>query len=145
MTNTRRTRTGGWAPSTSGFTTLPTPRFTVHACRRAAQRNLTKDALRYIMTYGREYHRTGVSFFALARRDIPPEDLRLPWVARLEGAVALVSADGAVITLYRDPNSFRAILRKAKYYAPRHHRLCDSWALTGAGGAMPDDEERKLA
>jgi hypothetical protein len=145
MANTKRTRTGGWAPSTSDFTTQPTPRFTVHACRRGARRDLTLDALRYVMTNGREFHHTGVSFFALARRDIPPEDLRLPWVARLEGAVALASTDGAVITLYRDPTSFRAILRKAKYYAPCHHRSCDGRSLTSAGGAMPDDEERELA
>ena len=105
----------------------PEARLTGHARQRAAQRNLALDAVRYVITYGREFHRTGVTFFVLRRRDIPREDLRLPWVARLEGAVALVARDGAVITLYRNPAAARAILRKMKYRLP--------WKATRQRGA----------
>lgn len=145
MPNIKRARSSQLATSTTGFAAQPAPRFTAHARRRAAQRNLPLDALRYIMTYGREIQRTGVTFFALARRDIPPEDLRLPWIARLEGAVALVSGDGAVITLYRDPTSFRAILRKVKYYAPRRAHLRDDWSPACPDDIAADGEERELA
>ena len=108
-----------FATSTSAWQAQPEMRMTGHARRRAAQRNLAQDAVRYVMTYGRECHRTGVTFVVLRRRDIPREDLRLPWVARLEGSVALVASDGAVITLYRNLSAARAILRKMKYRLPQ--------------------------
>lgn len=101
--------------SSSAFIAQPAPYFTEHARLRAAQRNLALDAVRYVMAYGREIRRTGVTFFILTRRDIPAEDLRLAQIARLEGSVALVAHDGAIITLYRNPASVRTILRKAKY------------------------------
>jgi hypothetical protein len=118
MTIDMRACSGRWTASTSAWKAQPEAHLTGHARQRAAQRNLALDAVRYVITYGREYHRTGVTFFVLRRRDIPREDLRLPWVARLEGAVALVARDGVVITLYRNPAAARAILRKMKYRLP---------------------------
>lgn len=115
MTVRKPARPGQRHISTYGFPAAPSARLTDHARLRAAQRNLTMDALRYILTDGQEHRRTGVTFYVLSRRDIPAEDLRCSRVARLEGAVALVARDGAVITLYRNPTSIRTILRKAKY------------------------------
>jgi hypothetical protein len=88
---------------------------TAHARKRGAQRNLSAENLRYILAFGREYQRTGVTFVVLRRCDIPREDLRDPKVARLAGAIALVSADGAIITVYRNAEAARAIVRKMKY------------------------------
>jgi hypothetical protein len=118
MTIDMRACSGRWTASTSAWKAQPEAHLTGHARQRAAQRNLALDAVRYVITFGREVHRTGVTFFVLRRRDIPREDLRLPWVARLEGAVALIARDGAVITLYRNPAAARAILRKMKYGRP---------------------------
>ena len=115
MGNTVDQRAARRSVSAMTFMTHPMPYLTSHAWLRSAQRNMALDAVRYILTYGREVRRTGVTFFILARRDIPTEDLRLPWIARLEGSVALVARDGAIITLYRNPAAIRAILRKARY------------------------------
>jgi hypothetical protein len=93
----------------------PAPNFTHHARKRGAQRNLSADSVRYILAFGREYQRTGGVFYMLGRRDIPPEDFRDTSRARLVGAIALVSADGVVITVYRNGAAARAIARKMKY------------------------------
>lgn len=49
------------------------------------------------------------------------------------------------ITLYRDPSSFRAILRKAKYYAPHRARLRDDWSPSSPADKAADDGERAPA
>ncbi|HEU5345649.1 MAG TPA: hypothetical protein VFX31_12565 [Ktedonobacterales bacterium] len=89
-------------------------RQTCHASRRAAQRNLA-GAIDYIMAWGRPIQRTGVCFYFLGRRDIPPQHRHLPQIARLAGSVALLSPDGEVITLYRNADALREIERKMKY------------------------------
>jgi hypothetical protein len=91
---------------------------TEHARKRGAQRNLSAASVRYILAFGCEYQRTGVTFFILRRCDIPREDLRDPKYARLIGAIVLVSEDGAIITVYRNPEAARAIARKMKYRIP---------------------------
>jgi hypothetical protein len=144
MTIDMRACSGQHTASTSAWKACPEARLTEHARLRGAQRNLPLDAVRYIMTYGREYRRTGVTFFVLRRRDIPREDLRLPWVARLEGAVALVAGEGVVITLYRNTTATRAILRKMKYHSswkgPRA-----SWARECGGDEWLDSDEDEEA
>ena len=141
-----RANSGRFKVSTSAWTAQPEAWLSGHAQRRAAQRNLALDAVRYVMTYGREYHRTGVTFFVLRRRDIPREDLRLSGVARLEGAVALVASDGGVITLYRNPAAARAILRKMKYRMSRKERQprqeCE---VSGDGWRGDAGDEESLA
>ncbi len=132
MTVDMRAYLGRCTASTSVWAEQPRPRMSGHARQRAAQRNLAADAVRYIMTYGRDYRRTGVTFYVLRRRDIPREDQRLPWVARLEGAVALVSSDGEVITLYRSQAAMRTILRKMKYRLPRKESRA-RWADSADG------------
>ncbi len=133
-----------FSASISAWSAQPEARLTSHARQRAARRNLSLEAVRYIMTYGREYHRTGATFFVLRRRDIPPEDRRLAWVMRLEGAVALVACDGVVITLYRNPAATRAILRKMKYRLPwKETRLRQRWDAPGED-RQPDDEDESL-
>lgn len=140
MTIDMRAYSGRFTASTSGWVNQPRPRMSSHARRRAAQRNLAEDALRYVMTYGREIRRTGVTFIVLRQRDIPREDLRLPWVARLAGTVALASSEGEVITLYRNGLAVGAIKRKMKYRrpwaAPRSRPAKDA-----GGGAWLDASE----
>jgi hypothetical protein len=105
-----------------------------HARRRAAQRNLTTDAVEYIMTWGRVIYRTGAGFYFLARKDIPAQHRHLPWVMRLDGAVALVSRGGEVITLYRDADALRLIQRKLKY------RITPGSEIIGAGVAEEEED-----
>ena len=94
----------------------PAP-FSRHAARRAARRNLMPDEVEYALTYGRQIHRTGITFYFLGRSDIPPADRRASWASRLEGTVVLLANDGQVITVYRHRQALRKIQRKQKYWA----------------------------
>jgi|GEM_PF-754297 hypothetical protein len=89
--------------------------YSVHARRRARQRNLDTRIVRYVLDYGRIIHRTGILFYFLGARDIPYDDRRNSWATRLVGTVLVVAQDGAVITLYRNPRALQTIRRKMKY------------------------------
>lgn len=86
-----------------------------HAYLRAAQRHLSDADVAYILLWGQEYRKTGVSFFYLGARDIPAQHRHLRQIMRLAGAVVLVAADGEVITLYPHGRKLRLIRRKMKY------------------------------
>lgn len=93
---------------------------TTHARARLARRNLAPDAMDYVLAHGRKIHRSGVIFFFLGRRDMPPGDRRASWAARLEGTIVLVATDGTVITVYRNRHGLHTILRKLKYRLPEY-------------------------
>lgn len=86
-----------------------------HALARSARRNVVPDAVEYVLAYGRMVQRTGVTFFFLAKRDIPLVDRRATWAARLAGTAVLLASNGEVITIYRNQRALRAIRRKQKY------------------------------
>lgn len=96
-------------------TTPVRPFFTRHALLRMGQRNLSEMETSYVLQYGRLYHRTGICFYFLAARDIPPADRKTGWVQRLVGTTILVSQEGAaVITLYKNQKALREIRKKSK-------------------------------
>lgn len=114
---------------------------THHSDRRAAQRNLV-GAIDYIMAWGRLIHRTGVRFYFLGRRDIPPQHRHLPQIARLAGSVALVSPDGEIITLYRNVDALRDIERKMKYrFTPGYPLIGADMDVTDAVEAITDSAD----
>lgn len=90
-------------------------RYSSHGAGRAARRNVRRDGVAYVLTHGRLYYRTGARFFFLGARDLPFEDRRDPWAARLVGTVVLVAPSGEVITTYRNRRAPRHIARKLKY------------------------------
>ncbi|MFI5273798.1 MAG: hypothetical protein ACHQ4H_12265 [Ktedonobacterales bacterium] len=106
----------GIAP-TSGRAPLA---LTAHAHRRAARRNVWRDGVEYVTTYGRMYQRTGAIFYFLGVRDVPAEDRRNPRASGLVGTVVIVASNGNVITTYRNRNAPRTIARKAKYRLAAH-------------------------
>jgi hypothetical protein len=85
---------------------------------RAARRNVAADAVDYVLTHGRSIQRTGVTFYFLGKRDMPPADRCANWASRLDGTIVVVAPDGDVITLYRNRRGLRAILRKMKHRIP---------------------------
>lgn len=109
-------------------------RFSAHARRRAARRNIVPDALDYVLMYGRTIQRTGVTFCVLCRRDVPLEDLRKSWAARLVGTVALLAGNGEIITVYRNQSAVRKIARKMKY------RVFGAGAYADASGASANGD-----
>jgi hypothetical protein len=96
--------------------------FTRHARKRGARRNVAPDAVDYVLTHGRMIQRTGVMFFFLGWRDIPPCDRRASWASRLEGSIVIVAPSGAVITIYRNRRGLRTIARKMKYHLDERNR-----------------------
>jgi hypothetical protein len=96
-----------------------------HARCRGARRNVAPDAVEYVLTHGRWIQRTGVAFYFLGWRDMPPADRSASWASRLEGTIVLVGPDGAVITVYRNRRGLRAIQRKLKHRLPEHDRWLD--------------------
>jgi hypothetical protein len=89
--------------------------YSLHASQRAARRNVVPDAVEYVLAHGRLTYRTGIRFYFLRRRDIPPADRRHGWCARLVGTVVLVAPAGEIITVYRNRRALSAIRRKPKY------------------------------
>lgn len=112
--------------------------FTRHARRRGARRNIAPDAVDYVLAYGRMIQRTGVTFYFLGWRDIPPDDRGASWASRLEGTIVLLASDGEIITVYRDRNGLRSILRKMKYCLPD---LSPDWVRDAGSCAVSAQRE----
>ena len=89
-----------------------------HAERRTARRNIPPEALECVLTYGRRFQRTGVTFYFLGRRDVPAPDRQVSWVTQLEGTVVIMSSEGEILTVYRHRKALPMIRRKMKYRLP---------------------------
>ncbi len=107
---------------------------TAHARRRCAQRNLSLEAVDYVLANGAAVDRTGVTFYVLRERDLPPAHLRADAVTKLVGTTLLVARDGALITAYRRPDAYRHARKKAAYRRRknRSHGQDSSYALCAA-------------
>jgi hypothetical protein len=87
-------------------------RISRHAARRMAQRNLSVGDVALVLRFGRKEHRTGVEFFFLGERDVPPG-----WGRELERLVGttVVAADECILTVYRNEKALAQIKRKLKW------------------------------
>ena len=73
---------------------------TLHVTRRAQQRAISHAALDAVLRWGAQIEQNGATVFFLGRRHLPT-DLAPADAARLEGTVAVVARDGAVLTTFR--------------------------------------------
>lgn len=94
-----------------------------HARQQAARRNFSETGIQFIMEHGRRQHNSGVIFFQLLKKSIPehiaPNDPH--W--KLVGSTVVACACGQyVITLYKNPEAFKADRKKNKYN--RHKEAC---------------------
>lgn len=101
----------------SDFDTSGRIALTTHAQQRMAQRNLSLPDIEFILHYGQHFHRAGVVFFYLRRKDIPTDMLREKSIAQLEGVAVVCSSDSpTVVTVWRNRESgLRSIKRKPSY------------------------------
>lgn len=83
-----------------------------HARQRASQRGLTPNELDFVLDFGRRIMRTGIRFVFLGERDIPERFQRSH--GYLAGATLLISNDGTVLTVYKNPNGLKVIKKKSK-------------------------------
>ena len=90
---------------------------TEHFESRAAQRNLSVDAIEYILEYGKRIHRAGVLFYFLRDCDIPARDRVYEQITRLAGTAVVVTKDReAIITIWRNrKEGLKNIKRKPRY------------------------------
>jgi len=72
-------------------------RISRHAARRMAQRNLSVGDVALFLRFGRKEHRTGVTFFFVGERVMPPGWGRE--LVRLVGTT-VVEADECILTVY---------------------------------------------
>lgn len=86
--------------------------FSRHARSRAHQRGLSDDEIGFVLAFGRRLHRTGIRFVFLGQRDIPAAYRRSH--GHLAGATVLVSHEGLVLTVYKNPDAIRVIKKKEK-------------------------------
>ena len=87
-------------------------RISKHAARRMAQRNLSVGDVALVLRFGRREHRTGVKFFFLGERDVPPGQEQE--LERLIGTT-VVAADECILTVYRNERALAQIKRKLKW------------------------------
>jgi len=73
---------------------------TEHATRRMQQRAISHAALDTVLRWGAQIEQNGATVFFLGRRHLPA-DLAPAEAARLEGTVAVVARNGAVLTTFR--------------------------------------------
>jgi hypothetical protein len=77
-----------------------------------AQRNLSVGDVALVLRFGRKEHRTGVKFFFLGERDVPPGQERK--LRRLVGTT-VVAVDECILTVYRNERALAQIKRKLKW------------------------------
>lgn len=91
--------------------------FSAHAQIRMTQWNLTKADVLYVIQNGQKFHRHGILFFFLGKKDFPKNDARE--LARLEGTTVLLNPGSRiVITAYRNRQALHKIKGKVDYYDP---------------------------
>lgn len=99
-------------------------RFNKHSSRRTAQRNLSPEAVGYVLAYGQRFHRAGALICYLRGRDVPEWDRANDRWARLAGTAVILTRDGrTVITAWRNRRSgLRRIKHKPAYDAAREEQ-----------------------
>ena len=78
----------------------PSADITTHAARRMQQRAISPAALDAVLRWGAQIEQSGATVFFLGRRHLPA-GLAPAEAARLEGTVAVVARNGAVLTMFR--------------------------------------------
>lgn len=96
------------------------PALTAHGAERIAERSLPVWAIDYVIGYGIQYQRTGVTMHVLREIDIDPEHRRRAEVTRLVGTIVLTD-HGQVITAYRRADATRFV-RKQRPQAQKRRR-----------------------
>ena len=110
---------------------------TLHARERVSQRGIPLEAIEYTVRHGARYHRTGIVFHVLRRRDLRRLDVRDQRILKWEGTTVLVDR-GEVISVYRNRDVAR-IRRKGKRDESerlRQRRSPGPTSLVGPAGGM---------
>lgn len=97
---------------------------TQHAALRMQQRGIAAGALSTVLTYGRRVHAKGVIYFVVGRKEVARYAIQGIDLKPVEGIHALVTTDGAVVTVYRNQDLRRIhapMGRGSKKQLPKLH------------------------
>ena len=86
----------------------PVHRISSHAKNQMDARSISADALRSALKYGRTAWTRGARIYAIGRREVQYHRAHGIDLARFEGIQVVESADGTVITVYRN-RDFRGL------------------------------------
>lgn len=80
-----------------------------HACKRMAQRGLSREQIDLVLAYGRKFHARRAVYYVIGKKEIARLGDKVPELIALEGIqVVLNSDDEVVLTAYRN-RDFRQI------------------------------------
>ena len=99
-------------------TRMPLP-LTKHARSRMNERCVSPEAVMKVTTYGRVAHVRGAEIYAVGRKEVERFLAEGVDLRRVEGIQVVCSADGSVLTVYRNSN-FRGLRPRS---GRRSHRL----------------------
>jgi len=92
---------------------------TKHAAERMSTRGLPPAAVTAAITYGRVVHIRGADIHAIGRREVECCERDGIDLSRYEGVQVVCTADGAILTVYRN-SDFRTL--RARHSHRRAHR-----------------------
>ena len=97
-----------------------------HARQQAARRNFSEKGIRFIIEHGKRRHNSGVIFFQLLKKSIPKDIAPNDPNRKLEGStvVACPTCGEFVITLYKNPDAFKADMKKDKFNRHKEESHC---------------------
>ena len=105
--------------------------YTRHAHKRMCQRNLSVDDIEFVIQHACPEYRTGVRFYHLLRKDLPPDLPGSSPYRRLVGTTVLVCHCECIITAYRNTNARKRDRRKQDYHLHEcpycGHKLADNY------------------
>jgi hypothetical protein len=87
---------------------------TKHFTERSGHRSLPETVKKFILSYGSEFRRRGMTHLTVVLRNIPPALRASSLAERALGWILLMSDDFHLITCYRRRDALRYLRRKGK-------------------------------
>ena len=89
-------------PEPYGTPVPPVHRISLHAQHEMDARSISVDALQTALRYGRTVWTRGARIYAIGRKEVRSYRVRGIDLAHFEGVHVVESADGTIITVYRN-------------------------------------------
>lgn len=91
---------------------------TKHFAERSGHRSLPEAVKEFILSYGSDFRRCGMTHLTIVLRNLPPALRATALAERALGWILLMSDDSCLITCYRRRDALRYLRKKAKRQRP---------------------------
>ncbi len=89
-------------------------RYLPHACKRAAQRGISKEMIKTAINLGEVFFRQGLRYFICLEKQIngiiPPSSIK-----KYRNIVVILNSKNEIVTCYKNKNAMSHIRRKNKW------------------------------